>query len=399
LSSLVGRAPVLRALEDWLDGVAAGGAGAALLEGEAGIGKTRLAEAVRESAVQRSFAVLAAAADELDRGRPFGVLSEALGARLDAPAGLAVVPGLEFRLVDQLVELGETTALKGPALIVLEDLRWADPGTMVALRALGRRLAHLPLALLGTFRPWPRSPELDRLIEAWRGDGALHLVLEPLDQASVVELASAVVGAPIGATLERQLGSTGGNPLFVAELVGALVAEKSVELVRAELEAQSLPPSLRVTILRRLGLLGDGTLSVLRFASALGAAFSLADLAAVCRRPPSELMKDLLEARAAGVVEEAGPKLRFRHELIREALYTDLPESARQALHGEAAQLLAAAGASRMLVAEQFSLGASAGDRQAVRHASRCCAPLSPRLRCSSARRHVRLHRAVRAQR
>jgi predicted ATPase len=272
---------------------------------------------------------------------------------------------------------------------------------MVALRALGRRLAHLPLALLGTFRPWPRSPELDRLIEAWRGDGALHLVLEPLDQASVVELASAVVGAPIGATLERQLGSTGGNPLFVAELVGALVAEKSVELVdgRAELEAQSLPPSLRVTILRRLGLLGDGTLSVLRFASALGAAFSLADLAAVCRRPPSELMKDLLEARAAGVVEEAGPKLRFRHELIREALYTDLPESARQALHGEAAQLLAAAGASRMLVAEQFSLGASAGDRQAVRHASRCCAPLSPRLRCSSARRHVRLHRAVRAQR
>jgi predicted ATPase len=155
LPSLVGRALELEALEDWLDAVAAGAAGAALLEGEAGIGKTRLAQAVRESAEKRSFVVSAASADELDRGRPFGVLGDALGATLDAPTGLAAVPGLEFRLVDQVVELVEATALNGPVLIMLEDLHWADAGTVVALRALGRRLAHLPLALLGTFRPWP----------------------------------------------------------------------------------------------------------------------------------------------------------------------------------------------------------------------------------------------------
>jgi hypothetical protein len=78
-------------------------------------------------------------------------------------------------------------------------------------------------------------------------------------------------------------------------------------------------------------------------------------------------MAEVLEARSAGVLEEAGPGLRFRHALIREALYTDLPESARQALHADAARRLAAAGASGLFVSEQFSLGASPGDREAVR--------------------------------
>jgi DNA-binding CsgD family transcriptional regulator len=184
----------------------------------------------------------------------------------------------------------------------------------------------------------------------------------------VLALASALVGATVGAELQHQLESTSGNPLFVGELLGALVGEGSVELVdgRAELEAQSLPASLRVTILRRVGLLGDRTLSMLRVASVLGTTFSLANLATVSRRPVAELMEELLEARAAGVVEEAGALLRFRHALIRDALYTDLPESARAALHAEAARLLAAAGAPRLLVAEQFSLGASPGDREAA---------------------------------
>ena len=76
---------------------------------------------------------------------------------------------------------------------------------------------------------------------------------------------------------------------------------------RAQLEAQSLPPSLRVTILRRVGLLGDRALSLLRVASVLGTMFSLANLATVTRRPTAELIEELLKARAAGVIEDAGP--------------------------------------------------------------------------------------------
>jgi len=366
--SLVGRAPELSALDQWLGRVSAGQAGLGLIEGEPGMGKTRLAQAALEAAVDASFGVFSARADELDHGRPFGVLADALGFVPEAPEGSVAVPGLEYRLVDQIVERLEALALERPVVVGLEDLQWADPGTLVALRALGRRLAHLPLALLGTFRPSPRSAELERLIEDWQAVGALHLVLTGLEHARVLELATELIGAPVGPTLEQQLAKSAGTPLFVCELIGALVDDGAIELAGgvAELARESFPPSLRLTILRRVGLLGDSALSLLRIASVLGTTFSLADLSAVSGRTVAVVLDELLEARRVGVVEEAGALLRFRHDLVREALYLDLPESARRALHREAGRSLAQAGAPRLQVAEQLSLGASPGDRETV---------------------------------
>jgi len=117
------------------------------------MGKTRLARAALEAAAEASFGVFSARADELGRDRPFGALADALGFVPEVPEGSVAVPGLEYRLVDQIVERLEALALERPVVVGLEDLQWADPGTLVALRALGRRLAHLPLELLGTFRP------------------------------------------------------------------------------------------------------------------------------------------------------------------------------------------------------------------------------------------------------
>jgi predicted ATPase len=151
--SLVGRAIECGTLEQWLVAVLASRAGLGLVEGEAGIGKTRLAGAVCEMAAELSFSVFAAGADELDSARPFGVLGNALGVDPWAPAGVAAVPGLEYRLVDQLVERVEESALQRPVAVVLEDLHWADPATVVALRALGRRLAHLPTPCWAHFGP------------------------------------------------------------------------------------------------------------------------------------------------------------------------------------------------------------------------------------------------------
>ena len=366
--SLVGRAAELSALGEWLGRVSAGKAGLGLIEGEPGIGKTRLAQAALAAAAEASFAVFSARADELQRSRPFGVLADALRFVPEVPEGSVAVPGLEYRLVDQIVERVEALVLERPVVVGLEDLQWADPGTLVALRALGRRLAHLPLALLGTFRPSPRSAELERLIEDWRAVGALHLVLERLEHARVLELATELIGVPVGPTLEQQLAKSAGTPLFVCELIGALVDDGAIELSGgvAELAGESLPPSLRLTILRRVGLLGDSALSLLRIASVLGTTFSIADLSTVSGRPVAVVLDELLEARRAGVVEEAGAVLRFRHDLVREALYLDLPESARMALHREAGRSLAHAGAPKLQVAEQLSLGGSAGDRETV---------------------------------
>lgn len=367
--SLVGRAAECRALERWLDAVATGGAGLGLIEGEAGIGKSRVAGIACELAAGRSFMVLSAAADELDQGRPFGVLGEALGFVPQAPASAVAVPGLEYRLVDQLVEWVEEAALRRPVVIVLEDLHWSDPATVVALRALGRRLAHLPIGLVATFRPSPRPIELDRLIETWQADGALHLRLAPLEHESVLELAGELVDGRAGGELERQLSAAAGNPLFVTELLGALSEDGAIELVDgvAVLRTRSLPPSLRLTILRRVGSLSDSTLALLRAASLFGTTFSPLDLATVTGRSVGEVVDELLEARRAGVVEDAGTLLRFRHALVREALYGDLPESVRRSLHRDAGRSLADAGAPVLQVAEHLSLGASTGDREAVR--------------------------------
>jgi DNA-binding CsgD family transcriptional regulator len=366
--ALVGRAAESAALDEWLGRVSAGNGGLGLIEGEPGMGKTRLVGAALAAASEAAFGVFSARADELDRRRPFGVLADVLGFVPEAPEGSVAVPGLEYRLVDQIVERLEAMALERPVVIGLDDLQWADPASLVALRAVGRRLAHLPLALLGTFRPSPRSPELERLIDDWQAAGGLHLVLTGLDHARVLELATELIGAPVGPTLERQLAKSAGTPLFVCELIGALQDDGAIELAGglAELAGESLPPSLRLTILRRVGLLGDSGLSLLRIASVLGTTFSLADISTVSGRPVAVVLEDLLEARRAGVVEEAGATLRFRHDLVREALYLDLPESARKALHREAGRSLARAGAPKLQVAEQLSLGASLGDRETV---------------------------------
>ena len=142
-----------------------------------------------------------------------------------------------------------------------------------------------------------------------------------------------------------------------------------------------LPPTLRLTILRRLSFLPEPTLVALRSAAILGSGFSLTDLATVTGRSAVDLSVVLAEAIRAGVLEDDGARLRFRHELIRDAIYEDLAGSVRRALHREAGQRLAQAGAPSLQVAEHLARGATPGDPEAVAwlaRAARQAAPRSP---------------------
>jgi DNA-binding CsgD family transcriptional regulator len=383
---MIGRAREMERLQRWLGAAQGGESACAMVEGEAGIGKSTLVAWACEIARGMSLQVFRGGADELDRSRSFGALEAALGV---TPAPTEAIPtdtpGAEFRALDQLLELVEERALSAPVLIAVEDLQWADGETIVALRAIGRRLGHLPIALLTSFRPWPQIAELTTLAESWSREGALQLTLAPLDRDAVAELAAELVGAAPGPALAGQLDSAGGNPLFVRELLCALTQERAIEVTdgAAELAREALPPSLRLTILRRVSTLGGATLQLLQTASLLGSSFSLGDLATVLERRPSELLDALLEARRAGVIEEGGELLRFRHDLVREALYDDLPVSARRALHRDAGRLLAAAGAPALQVAEQLSFGLEPGDAEAIRWISRAAresAVRAPRL-------------------
>jgi len=364
---IIGRTREIERLERCLTAVKQGESACVLIDGEAGIGKSLLIDGACQMAADLSLRVFRGGADELDRCGPFGALAAALGTGTAGETS-AIATGAEFRAVDQLLEVVESHALAAPVLIAVEDLQWADRETIVALRAIGRRLSHLPIALLASSRPWPRAPELEKLIDTWSREGALELTLTALDAEEVAGIAAEKIGANPGPTLASQLDSAGGNPLYVSELVGALMDDEAIHITDgiAEIDAAALPPSLRLTILRRVSMLGDGTVRLLQVASLLGSSFSLGVLETISESSLSAVLDALQEARRAGVIEDAGELLRFRHDLVREALYSDLPTSARRALHRQAGRLLAAAGAPALQVAEQLSLGAESVDGEAA---------------------------------
>ena len=339
-----GRATKIAVLAEALDRVASGGPAVVLIEGEAGIGKTRLLDETLQDALGRGMQVAAGRAEELERTRPFGLVSGAFGCARSSPdprrAAIAELlaahgggergpntvtsdPGLRFRAVDAFTDLAEELALSGPLVIGIDDLQWADPSSLLTLGALSRRLAYLPVALIGCLRPSPGGPELDRLAGALAAADARHLIVRGLAKDAVTEL--------------------------VAEVAGT-----------------TLPPSLRLTIVRRISFLPDDTLQTLRTTSILGTSFTLTDLVTVAGRSALELSVALTEAVRAQVLEDDGDRLRFRHDLIRDAIYEDLPLTVRRGLHREAGQRLAQTAAPPLQVAEQLARGAGNGDAEAI---------------------------------
>lgn len=387
------------------------------IEGDAGIGKTRLVDETLRRAEALGMTVLVGAADQLFRSRPFGVFADALVARraeeseaLERIAYLLTprmsdsakeallleqLPEIRFELVEELVAFFENAARSGPVALALEDLQWADSSTLVVLKSLARRSFDLPLALILTFRSSPRSADLDLLLEDLFSLGGMRLVVGPLDEAAVAELAAAVTGAPAGSALVRRLQGAGGNPFFILELLKALEAEDALECdVHAGTRSVELPPSLRLTVLRRLSILSPEAIELLTLGSILGSTFTLNDLSLVSGRSAAELLAPVKDALSAGILGEAGDRLAFRHDLVRSAVYEDLPVTVRKRLHLEAGRALATAGAGPDVVAQHLSLGASEGDADAIEwlhKAARGLAPQSPDTAADLLRRAIEL--------
>ena len=129
--------------------------------------------------------------------------------------------------------------------------------------------------------------------------------------------------------------------------------------------AACLPPSA-AAILRRLAFLPEPAMRALQVAAVLGSSFTLTEMSVVTQQPAMELAVAMEEAIAARVLSDDGTRLRFRHDLIRDAIYAELPGSVRIALHREVGERLAAAGAAARQVAEHLSRGAAEGDESAI---------------------------------
>ena len=407
-STLQGRASEMDVLRGALGMLGTGRSAVVLVEGEAGIGKTRLLNELVTEARTRNYLVAQSVGEELERTRPFGAIAEALdctptssdprrravaallatSSRGDDDSGGSPVTvtsdaGLQFRVVDAFVDLVEDLTLHTPLVIGIDDLQWVDPSSLLTIGAISRRFAFMPVAFIACYRPGPDQEHLREVLDLLTRTGATQLALGRLDEHAVEALVSEVVAGQPGPDLLREIAAAGGNPLFVLELLASIEADSTLHANERPvgLTADTLPPSLRLTILRRLGYLPEPVMAALRAATIFGARFSIHDLSVSTGTAAASLAPIVTEAIRARVLEEDGDRLRFRHDLIREALYEEIPTSLRLALHRETGQRLASAGAPARLVAEQLFRGASKGDAEAITWlttAAREAAPRSP---------------------
>jgi tetratricopeptide (TPR) repeat protein len=375
--ALIGRDRELAVLAGLVKEVAAGRGGAVLIEGEPGIGKSALVRAAVADAAGLGCACFWGTGDELGQALPLQPLLDCLRVREPHadPRRTAIVRLLRGEvtadrgtdssavLAEQLLALVAEQCAVGPTILVVDDLQWADLATIRLWGKLARSVRQLPLLLIGMMRPVPHRDDLLALRRAM--DDAYRLQLAGLTEATAAELVALLVGGQPDKALLRLAADAAGNPLYLTELVAALTRSSGVAITGtgvATLTVGSAPRSLCAAIADRLGFVSGPAREALRAAALLGVDFAVADLAIVLGRDVANLISSVDEARAAGVLAESGKRLKFRHPLIRAALYDEMTASVRVAWHREAGRALAEAGAPADRVARQLLPAVGTGE-------------------------------------
>ena len=378
--ALVGRDGELELLAGLIKAVARGRGGAVLVEGEPGIGKSALVRAAVAEAPRADCQVFWGAGDELGQEMPLlpfldglrvrersanprrGAIGGLLRGEVSADRGTDVT-GV---LAEQLLALVTEECAAQPAVLVVDDLQWADKDSVALWGRLARSARQVPLLLIGMMRPVPQREDLlalQRTVEE-----AARLPLTGLTEAEVADLVAALAYGKPDAALLRLADGAVGNPLYVTELVAALARGSRLTLTEAggaEVASGSAPASLSAAIADRLGFVAGPVREVLRVAALLGTDFAVADLAIVLGRSVTDLDRAVDEACTAGVLAETGQGLGFRHPLIRAALYDQMGATVRAAWHREAGHALWSAGAPANQVARQM-LRATGGTAEPV---------------------------------
>ncbi|MEW2528019.1 AAA family ATPase [Streptomyces sp. NPDC047071] len=355
---LRGREAELARLRALVEAVRDGEGGAmALLLGEPGIGKTVLLEETVALAREQGFVVSQGRAEELHELAPLASLASGL-LHGDPPllsaedfARLAGHHDQRVWLVERLAQLIEERSAGTPTLIAIDDVQWADPLSRFALNVLPARLFTSPVLWLLAGR---EDPDLRR-----DGPCLTTVPLRPLTDAALAELARDALGDDVPRKVTELLDGSGGNPFLATELLTGIAASGT--------EGHAPPERLVLGVRGRLAALRPGTLDFLRIGSVLGRAFRLGDAAALCGRPATTLIGELDEAIAAGLIDDDGERLVFRHDLLRQAVYADLAPSARRALHREAARRLVAVGRTPVDAVPHLLKSAEPGDHEAAR--------------------------------
>jgi len=353
-----------------------------LLHGEAGIGKTRLAEEVRDwvarqgviTATTRSYAAEGALAYapvvEWLRAPPLQTALATLAepwltevARL-LPELLVERPTLPrpAPLTDQWQRQRLFEALARaftndgqPKLLLIDDLQWCDGETLAWLRYLRRFTRNhnghphrpAPLLLLGTVR----SEEIDAdhplttlLLDLRRHDEIIELTLTPLNATETAELAAQLTSTPLTAEAAQSLyRQSEGNPLFVVEMVRTVMENERTGDASASTSHPSLPPKVQAVIQQRFNQLSPAARQLLGLAATIGRSFSFALLQQASSHPEEELVQQIDELWQRGLVREQEiHTYDFSHDRIREAAYAGISPVQRPLWHKRVAQALEA---------------------------------------------------------
>ena len=377
----VGHGRELAALRAAAEALGHGEGALVWIEGEPGIGKSSLVAEGLAAASDPGWNIGWGVADKLTERLPLRVMLDCLQVRPNSPdprrahaagllrsrrQGLFTDGDSADASIEVLVALVDELCAAAPTVIVVDDLQWADDASLIVWHQLTASVDQLPLLLIGTSQPRPRRREVQRLRAVTDRRGGQVITLEPLAEADVAGLVTAMLGSPPGDALRRLTARAAGNPLYLRELIDALVRERALEIDPTAAEAclitEQMPASLAAALTERLSWVSGESAEMLRTAALLGGKFAVTDLAVLLRRPASQLAGGLQEAVAAGILVGSGPELAFRHPLIQQALYESMPRGLRTALHAEAARELAATGARALSIAQQLSAAKRPGE-------------------------------------
>ncbi len=372
---VVGRAPLLAALDEVLDQTIAGTGRTILLGGEAGVGKTRLVDEAKRRARDRGMAILEGHCLEPDRVLPYRPVLDLLRALLAGRSAEDVAnslrpaahelasllpelagpltsgvraPGLDpqhekRRLFETVTELLLGLGAPRPLLMVVEDLHWSDDVSLELLLQLARRSANAGVLVLLTYRNDEVSASLSHfLADLDRERLGIELSVARLDAAEVDAMVRSIFALPRPAPAELLhvlLALTEGNPFFVEELLKSLLSSGDLSYADGALERRPsrewrIPRTVEDAVRRRSAALPPTARRVLTLAAVIGQRFDFPLLQELAGLSDDELLKHVKALIAAQlVVEESADRFAFRHALTRQAIYVQLLVRERRTLH------------------------------------------------------------------
>jgi DNA-binding CsgD family transcriptional regulator len=286
----------------------------------------------------------------------------------DALRRLGGSADLRYWVVHDLADAIHAAAAQTPLAIVIEDIHWADNGTLLALRSLATARPDVPVLWVLTTRTGAGGPEVQDTLSVLQRANAAVVRVGAMSASAVADMVGDAVRADADESLLKLAAKAHGNPFLVGELMGGLGEEGRLEVSggRAVATGDALPGRLGAGMQQRLDLLSEGAGEVVRVAAVLPDRFSAGLLAAMLDRQPVSLMSALEEAVRADLLVEDGEQLRFRHDLLRESTRQSLPQSLRRAMERQSASIMLGMGAAPSEVATQLARSAEPGDQEAI---------------------------------